>query len=101
MTQIEYLKNHRRCECNNFTLVYWRKEFPRYKTSRSSNNITRILTMLSNIELKQKTIRWIAECKECGKFYFATTTKKDMISNLKELGCSYEVKHGEQNEQGD
>lgn len=89
MNQIEYLKDHRRCVCNNFSLVYWKKEIPRYKTSRSKNNLIRLMVMASCIELKQKTIRWIAECKECGQFYFATTTKKDMLRNLKELGHSY------------
>lgn len=53
------------------------------------NDFVQLLTK----QYKYKTEhRYIAECEICGKFYFATERKKDMIVNLKFLDLGYKKK---------
>jgi general stress protein 26 len=72
-------------------LVWWKKEYEERIRARGHwmNDFCKLLTNTSNYKPAH---RYIAECKTCGKFYFATETKKAMIENLKYLGDAYSEK---------
>jgi len=91
MTIVEYIKYiKRRCDCNK-GLVYWKKEWKSRIRARGHwmNDYAQLLTNTSKYRTKY---RYIAECELCGKFYFATKRKKEMIISLKFLNFGYKKK---------
>lgn len=88
MTPVEYIKYiKRRCNCDK-GLVYWKKEWKSRIRARGHwmNDYTQLLMNTSKYKTKH---RYIAECELCGKFYFATEKRKEMIESLKFLNFGY------------
>jgi len=90
MTQVEYLKNNKKFSCCK-SLVYYKEEYKRRIRARGHwmNDFVQLLTDTNKYKTEH---RYIAECETCGKFYFATTTKKAMIDSLKCLELDYKHK---------
>ena len=91
MTILEYIKNvKRKCDCGE-GLVYWKKEYKR--RIKAKGHWVNDFVQLQIGNDKYKTLhKYIAECEICGKFYFATEKRKDMIDGLKFLDFGYEKK---------
>lgn len=88
MTLLEYYKYKKKpCNCNR-DLVWYKKEYKKRIRARGHwiNDYMQMLTKHSKYKTEHK---YIAECEVCGKFYFSTQLKKEMIANLKFLGCNY------------
>jgi len=88
---LEYLKNvKRKCDCDG-GLVWYRHEYSvRIRAGGDwLNDYAQLLSGCSKYKIKH---RYKAECEICGKFYFSTGTKKDMIKNLKYLNFGYKAK---------
>jgi hypothetical protein len=91
MNQIEYIKTvKRKCECCK-ALVWWKKESKR-RIPAKGHWMNDFAQLILKKDKYRKEIRYIAECEKCGKFYFATLTKKQMIESLKYLNFGYKEK---------
>lgn len=91
MAIIEYIKNvKRRCDCNK-GLVWHKKKYQKRIMARG-HWMNDFLQLLAEQDKYKTEHRYIAECEICGKFYFATERKKDMIDNLKFLEFGYKEK---------
>jgi len=91
MTIIEYIKNvKRKCDCNK-GLVWWKKEY-KIRIRARGHWINDFVQLITEQDKYKTEHRYIAECEICGKFYFATERKKDMIDNLKFLDFGYKEK---------
>ena len=91
MSILEYIKTIKRtCDCGK-GLVYWKKEYKKRIRARGhwTNDFAQLLTDTSKYKIEYG---YIAECEVCGKFYFATEKKKNMIDGLKFLGFGYRKK---------
>jgi hypothetical protein len=91
VTQVEYLKNVKmKCNCCK-CLVYYKKEY-KVRIVARGHWMNDFAQLLANTSKYKTDHRYIAECGTCGKFYFATSTKKDMIDSLKYLELDYKQK---------
>ena len=91
MKQIEYIKTvKRKCYCHK-GLVWWKKISKR-RVLTKGNYIINFVQLILKKEKYKEEVRYIAECEECGKFYFATSSKKQMMENLKYLNFGYKLK---------
>lgn len=91
MTILEYIKNVERCCLCNNSLVWWKKEYTEMVRSRGGWRIDYVKLLTDTCKYRIRR-RYIAECTICGKFYFATNTKKEMLDGLKFLGFGYSRK---------
>ena len=91
MDYLEFMKNHRRCSCQPRSFVFYKKTVENRIRARG-HWMNDFAQLLSGKCKTRKEIRYLCRCANCDVFYFATSTKREMVKNLKYLGDKFQEK---------